>query len=201
MTRYGVFLLNYTITSNHTHLLLLVRDGNRETLAKFMQSLEGDFAQYYNLRKKRTGAFWSDRYHAVMIDRAEYAWNCMKYIDLNMVRAGVVHRPEDWDWTGYHEIMGLKRRNRLLDMDQILEYLGLSSLQEFRMNYRHSIEESISRSELKRDGKWTESLAVGSNTFVEKVARKIRNRLEVEIKEDDENKGCWIVREPSEKYG
>ena len=33
-----------------------------------MQALEGQFAQYYNRRKKRSGAFWSDRYHTVMID-------------------------------------------------------------------------------------------------------------------------------------
>jgi putative transposase len=51
-------LLNYTITSNHTHLLLLVQEGGPPALSRFMQSLEGDFAQYYNLRKRRHGALW-----------------------------------------------------------------------------------------------------------------------------------------------
>ena len=56
---FPVALLSYSITSNHVHLLLRVREGREGTLGRFMQSLEGDFAQYYNMRKKRHGAFES----------------------------------------------------------------------------------------------------------------------------------------------
>ena len=66
--RHPVSLLGYCITSNHTHLLLVAQDSEAD-IGRFMQSLEGDFAQAYNLRKKtRSGAFWGDRYHAVMVD-------------------------------------------------------------------------------------------------------------------------------------
>jgi putative transposase len=66
--RHPVSLLGYCITSNHTHLLLVAQDSEAD-ISRFMQSLEGDFAQAYNLRKKtRSGAFWGDRYHAVMVD-------------------------------------------------------------------------------------------------------------------------------------
>ena len=71
-----------------------------------MQSLEGDFAQFYNRRKGRQNAFWGDRYHATMIESGEHLWGCLLYIDLNMVRAGVVDHPKDWPWTGYQELMG-----------------------------------------------------------------------------------------------
>ena len=98
--RYGISILNYSITSNHTHVLVTTRESD-DAVSCFMQSLEGDFAQYYNLRKKRHGAFWNDRYHATMIDGGKYLWNCLKYIDLNMVRAGVVNHPAEWVWTGY----------------------------------------------------------------------------------------------------
>jgi hypothetical protein len=48
---------------------LLVAQNSEADISRFMQSLEGDFAQAYNLRKKtRSGAFWGDRYHAVMVD-------------------------------------------------------------------------------------------------------------------------------------
>ena len=67
LPHYGIGLLDYCITCNHTHLLVRVREGDTESLSRFMQSLEGDFAQYYNLRKKRRGAFWWDRYHGVII--------------------------------------------------------------------------------------------------------------------------------------
>ena len=122
---YGISLLNYCITSNHTHLLLRVRDQRTESLSRFMQSLEGDFAQAYNLRKKRTGAFWSDRYHTTMIQNGRHLWRCMAYIDLNMVRAGVVDHPSQWEWTGYRELMGERRRNRLLDRAVLCQALEL----------------------------------------------------------------------------
>ena len=84
--RHPVSLLGYCITSNHTHLLLVAQDREAD-ISRFMQSLEGDFAQAYNLRKKtRSGAFWGDRYHAVMVDTGEYLWRCLKYIDLNTRR-------------------------------------------------------------------------------------------------------------------
>ncbi len=45
-----------------------------------------------------------------MIDSGTYLWNCMKYIDLNMVRARVVEKPSDWDWCGFNEIIGKRKR-------------------------------------------------------------------------------------------
>ena len=80
-----------------------------------MQSLEVDFAQYFNLRKKRKDSFWGDRYHSTMVDTGQYLWNCMKYIDLNMVRTGKVSHPNAWEWTAYNELMGFRRRYCLIN--------------------------------------------------------------------------------------
>ena len=88
---FGVELLTYSITSNHTHLLVYAEAT--ESLSGLMQKLEGEFAEYYNIRKRRSGAFWSGRYHATMVEGGKHLWNCMKYVDLNMVRAGVVWIP------------------------------------------------------------------------------------------------------------
>ena len=48
-------LLNYCITSNHMHLLVVAEEP--EVMSRFLQTLEGEFAEYYNIRKKRSGAF------------------------------------------------------------------------------------------------------------------------------------------------
>jgi putative transposase len=197
----GVFLLNYTITSNHTHMLLIVESGGTEALSRFMQSLEGDFAQYYNRRKRRHGAFWTDRYHAVMIDRAGYTWACMKYIDLNMVRAGVVRHPEQWGWTGFGELMGLRRRNRVLDVERVLSRLQIASLDQFRREYRQAIEESLARKELGREAVWTESLGVGSQEYVVDLGRQVRNRMAVRLQAPAPGETLWSVHEASVPYG
>ncbi len=200
---YGISLLNYCITSNHTHLLLRIRDRRAETLARFMQSLEGDFAQYYNRRKKRSGAFWSDRYHAAMIQNGRHLWRCLAYIDLNMVRAGVVSHPADWEWTGYRELMGLRKRNRLLDtaaLCRAVELEGPDGLTEFRRRHQEMIEEAIANRDLRREPIWSESIAVGDQTWVQQVGGAIRNRMEVIFERQEDEEEIWRVREPSATY-
>ena len=93
--RYGLCVLNYIVTSNHVHLL--VRDRGGGEIARSMQLVAGRTAQEYNLRKTRTGAYWEDRYHATVVDTEEYLARCMTYIDLNMVSAGGVKHPAEWD--------------------------------------------------------------------------------------------------------
>jgi REP element-mobilizing transposase RayT len=63
--RYGLKILNYTVTSKHIHLLVI--DGEREIIPKSLQLVAGKTAQEFNRRKGRRGAFWEDRYHATAI--------------------------------------------------------------------------------------------------------------------------------------
>jgi hypothetical protein len=56
-----------------------------------------------------------DNFHATLVEEGSYLWRCLCYIELNMVRAGVVSHPREWEWVGYHEIMGQRKRYRLLD--------------------------------------------------------------------------------------
>ncbi len=91
--RFGLTILNYIVTSNHIHLL--VQDGNNGPIAKSMQLIASRTAQEFNVRKNRHGAFWEDRYHATAVDSGYHLINCLIYIDLNMVRAGVVKHPSE----------------------------------------------------------------------------------------------------------
>ena len=87
--RYGLKIINYMLTSNHIHLLV-VDGGERGTIPKSIQLAAGRCAQEYNIRKNRKGAYWEDRYHATAVESGRHLLHCLIYIDLNMVRAGVV---------------------------------------------------------------------------------------------------------------
>ena len=194
-------ILNYCITFNHTHFLVAPKAGaGEEVLSRFMQRVEGEFAQAYNLAKGRRGAFWEDRYHATMIDAEGYLWNCLKYIDLNMVRAGVVKHPSDWAWTGFCELVGTKNRYRLVDLSRLLELLGGWPQAQFRMAYRDAIQEAIKRRDLQRQGKWSECIAVGGEAFIKRVGRQIRNRMKIEIEEDPADSTTLLIREAQSSY-
>lgn len=186
-------LLAYCITSNHTHLL--VNAHGKEQISRLMQCLEGDFAQAYNIRKKRSGAFWQDRYHATLVDGNEHLWRCLRYIDLNMVRAGVVRHPEEWEWCGYRELLGIRKRYCLLDEDRLSEALGDGvDLERLRRMHGENVMAALVAGEMRREGMWTENVAVGSREFVETVKETLKNHRRREIAEADEN-GSWVLRE------
>ena len=198
LNRYGVALLGYCLTSNHVHLLVRV-EGDDCGLARFMQSLQGDFAQAYNLRKRRAGAFWSDRYHAVMVEGGEHLLRCLTYIDLNMVRAGVVASPAAWGWCGYQEVMGLRRRYRVLDLEALAEAVAPGHrLDELALTYREAIQEHLDAGRIAREARWTESLAVGGEEFIREIGPRIPNRMGVKMEQDG---GAWIARETAHSYG
>jgi hypothetical protein len=74
------------------------------SLSEFMREIKVGFARYYNRRHNRRGYFWGDRFKSVIVDKGETLVNCLAYIDLNPLRAGMVDRPEEYRWNslGYH---------------------------------------------------------------------------------------------------
>jgi putative transposase len=145
---FRVSLLNYCVTSNHNHTIAI--ESRPGGISRMMQKLEGGFAGYYNRRKHRSGSFWEDRYHCTMIQDGVHLQNCIEYVDLNMVRAGVVSHPADWPWCGYQELVGQKTRYRLLDLNCLLELLGKPDLESFAGEYRAQIQSAIAERRLKR---------------------------------------------------
>ena len=175
LKKYRVPLLGYCITSNHVHLLVLSSGQGR--ISRMMDSLEGDFASYYNRRKKRSGAFWGGRYHATAVDKSEHLWNVLVYIDLNMVRAGVVKHPSDWSWSGFEELVGTRQRYGLIDFHHVGNSLGLDPKSDhFHNLYLEAINTKIHQNELFREPAWTEGLAVGREAFIESISEHITGR-------------------------
>jgi len=201
---FRISLLTFCVTSNHTHLLLRAKEP--ESVSALMQKLEGEFAEYYNIRKQRSGAFWGGRYHCTMVDDGQHLWNCMKYIDLNMVRAGVVAHPQAWRWCGFGEVTGQRQRYRMLDMAEVLRMHGGCTTERFADNYRASIEATLASGPtarradgLERDPMWTESIAVGEESFVRRIEEQTTNRVELNIAPT--SSGVWSIRENPEPYG
>ena len=168
--RFGLSILNYTVTSNHVYLL--VRDNGEGVIPKSVQFIAGRVGQEYNLRKKRKGAYWEDRYHATAVQADKHLIQCLVYIDMNMVRAGVVKHPIDWSYGGYAEIQSPRERYSLIDYEGLKDLLNFKTLDELADAYRGWIEEALIKRDYQRNSKWTESIAVGSELFVNSTKEK-----------------------------
>jgi putative transposase len=170
--RYGLTILNYTVTSNHSHLLVVDEKG-RDVIPQSIKLVAGRIGQEFNIRKKRKGAFWEDRYHATAVESDQHLLRCIVYIDLNMVRAGVVTHPSEWAFCGYNEIQKPRKKNVLIDHQKLSKLTGFASYDAFRMAHRDLVNDSLTNGGNCRQAQWTESIAVGSKDFLEGINDKL----------------------------
>lgn len=169
--RYGLAILNYSVTSNHVHLLV-ADDKGREVIPESIKLIAGRTGQEYNARKGRKGAFWEDRYHATAIQSEQHLLRCIVYIDLNMVRAGVVSHPSKWQFGGYNEIQKPLRKCVLISYEKLATLSGFSDYNNFQEAHRNLVEESLCN-KTSRQSWWSESIAVGSELFVDTIKRRL----------------------------
>jgi putative transposase len=163
------------VTSNHIHLL--VKDtGVTDSISRTIQLIAGRIGQEYNNRKHRKGAFWEDRYHAVAVESGEHLVRCLVYIDLNMVRAGAVRHPREWEFSGYNEIQRPRRKFVLISYEALINLAGYSDYDSFRKAHRGWVEAEVTKFGSERQTHWTESIAVGSSAFVETVQQLLSFR-------------------------
>ncbi len=184
------------ITSNHIHLLVYEKKAG--TIPKSLQLIAGRVAQEHNIRKSRKGAFWEDRYHAVIIDSENYLVRCMLYIDLNMVRAGVVSHPKEWKFCGYKEIMNPKERYSIIDHETLMSFFRVKSNIRLQEEYSIFLNMELERESFNQEPDWSNSVAVGSESFITEIKAKLG--IKAEKRKIDNKETNWILHEPGVSY-
>ncbi len=165
--RYGLCVLNYMVTSNHIHLLVV--DTEEETISKSIQLIAGRTAQEYNSRKNRKGSFWEDRYHATAVETDQHLAQCMVYVDLNMVRAGVVSHPSEYKFSGYNEIQNPPERYGIINRKKLLDYFSMRDEKSFRKEHGNWTTIALKNNGLTRNPAWSEAIAVGDKPFLKNI--------------------------------
>lgn len=96
-TKYNCLVWAYCLMTNHVHMLLIPKGEN--SLAKCLQGISLCYTQYFNLKYKRTGRLWESRYYSCIVDKENYLWEVVKYIERNPVRANIVNSIEEYHWS------------------------------------------------------------------------------------------------------
>lgn len=104
--KHGCAIHAYVLMSNHVHLLM--SPASTSSVAGTIQSVGRSYVQVFNRRYERTGTLWEGRYRATLVDSDSYLLACMRYVELNPVRAGIVSEPSRFRWSSYrHNAMGV----------------------------------------------------------------------------------------------
>lgn len=129
----------YVLMTNHVHLL--VTPMAKYGISQMMQALGRRYVYYVNKTYKRTGTLWEGRYKSSLIDSDRYLLTCMRYIELNPIRASMVNHPGEYKWSSYHA-------NAQGDIEPLIEshplYIELGTtakvrLAAYRELFRHHI--------------------------------------------------------------
>jgi hypothetical protein len=163
-----------------------------------MRNIQSGFALWYNRNNNRRGRFWADRFKSVYLENEAAVLDCMLYVELNPVRAGLVERPEDWRGSSIF-LREIGKTDWLMPLSEILdqpsEEKALIEYRE-RMYHRGSVpnkpgQATISQDVLaqeatrgfatsgvyrKRLGYFVDGLAIGTEQFLrDQIARMREN--------------------------
>ena len=173
--QFGVSIHAYVLMTNHVHLL--VTPDTSLSCGKMMQSLGRKYVRYINTTYQRSGTLWEGRFKSTLVDSDTYCLVVSRYIELNPVRAGMVHTPRGYTWSSYHAHAHGKSI-RLLTPHPV--YLALGGTPEARQeNYRELFAREIGRVALEEIRECTnKSWALGSEKFKDEIRAAANRRIE-----------------------
>jgi REP element-mobilizing transposase RayT len=180
--------LAWSLMANHVHILLRPRST---TLGLFMRRLLTGYAIYFNLRHKRSGHLFQNRYKSIVCEEDTYLLELVRYIHLNPLRAGVVKTIDELDsytWCGHAVILG-KTFLEGQGADEVLAFFS-SEVHSAKSQYRLFIFDGVAlgkcddlgggrrglRKSLEEYDEVYDERVLGSGAFVE----ALRNRRELE---------------------
>lgn len=164
--RYGAVIHAWCLMSNHYHLLLETPEGN---LSQIMRHINGAYTTYFIVKRSRSGHLFQGRYKALLVAADEYAAELSRYIHLNSVRAGIVARPEEYEWSSYRQYIGLAKAPAWLRTGFIL---GGSSSPDAERAYRQFVTDALDQEYENPLKRVVAATIVGSAEFVRKVSRQ-----------------------------
>ncbi len=112
------------------------------SLSEFVKDIKQNFSRYYNKMHDRKGTLWGERFKSLIVQDGATLINCLAYVDLNPLRAGIVERPDDYRWNslGYHIQQG--NRDGFLSLDFGLVEFGVLDAKERLKRFRRHVYEA-----------------------------------------------------------
>jgi putative transposase len=119
--RFGWRCLAYCLMTNHYHLVVRTP---KPCISRAMHQLNGVYARWFNKRHGYEGHLFQRRFHTALIESDWHLLESCRYVVLNPVRAGLVRRPGDWEWSSYRTTIGLSTDTGVVSSDELLRFFG-----------------------------------------------------------------------------
>ena len=164
----------YVLMTNHVHLLITPQ--TEHGLSHTMQDTGRKYVRYINTAYRRTGTLWEGRYKASLVDSEAYLLTCMRYIEMNPVRAAMVEHPGDYRWSSYAANAAGKQDSIVCPHSLYLQ-LGRDA-PDRQLAYRELFRHAIDSDRLHQLRKaLNQDLVLGREDFKDKIAQMTRRQV------------------------
>ena len=136
----------YVLMTNHIHLM--ATPATETSIPGFMKQVGEQYSLYFNTTYVRTGTPWDGRYKALLLTDERYWLTCLRYIEQNPVRAGMVLRAEDYSWSSYG-MHAFGKSQEGLHSHALFDALGRSPAERSEA-YRHLSATPLNEDEVRR---------------------------------------------------
>ena len=172
--RYECQIHAYVLMTNHIHIL--VTPKQKTSISLMMQYVGRYYVPYINYNYGTSGTLWEGRYKSSMIHDVEYLLLCMRYIELNPVRANMVKLPSAYRWSSYGK-NGLGRESALIQPHSLYEALGSTKAQQNEA-YRALFKAHLDENDLKdMRASWQTGTPLGNDYFRTKIEAKLKCKV------------------------
>lgn len=138
--RHDCRLHAYALMTNHVHLLFTPM--SEHGVSHVMQDVGRTYVRYVNYTYRRSGTLWEGRYKSSLVDSEVYLLTCMRYIELNPLRANMVQHPGEYRWSSYAS-NAHGQNNPLPTPHPVYRHLGIDLAccqQAYRELFRHHMD-------------------------------------------------------------
>ena len=164
--KYQISIHAWVFMSNHVHLLLTPHIDNG--VSRLMQYIGRLYVRQFNYQYARTGTLFDGRFKSSVVQSSRYLINCLQYIELNPIRAGMVKDPGDYKWSSYRSHAFGHKANMWTPH---FVYTSLGSTDKQRQSgYRALVSESLSVEAITKIRHCINTgMVLGTETFREQV--------------------------------
>ena len=168
--RYKCAIHAYVLMTNHVHILATPRESGG--LSQMMQYLGRRYVPYINRRYSMSGSIWEGRYKASLVDDEMYLLRCMRYVELNPVRANMVVQAGHYRWSSYR-INAQGASNTLISPHALYLALGKTGSQRLAA-YKAVVKAGRDDSHGEINSAWQTGTPLGGERFKAAIERQLR---------------------------
>jgi putative transposase len=162
-------MLAFCLMPNHIHVIAIPEE--KDSLAKVFNTCHMRYSQYFNKKNNAVGHLWQGRFYSCALNE-QHLYEAVRYVENNPVRAGLVEKAWNWEWSSaaYH-LMNKNEGHMLIKLEDINKFIKVDSWEKY---LKEKTDDKIVK---QMKANTLTGRPSGNDSFVEKIEKMLNTRL------------------------